>query len=170
MSTEPVGQEPTDPYELARWLTRKYGPDWRLDDELIGVVELRHPWLGMLDRLLKRSLQADWDVVYGDQPFDAMNVLRDAPESARTRLARETYDAGLRLVLLSEDPLPPGGAEDPVGTKEIADRLRVEQQTAWNWKQRGVFPPARWTVGGRDAWSWPIDIEPWARQTGRLLS
>jgi hypothetical protein len=58
--------------------------------------------------------------------------------------------------------------DDPVGLAEIADRLGVKRQTADNWQQRGVLPAPRWTVGGRRAWSWQRDIEPWARKTGRL--
>jgi predicted site-specific integrase-resolvase len=60
--------------------------------------------------------------------------------------------------------------DEPVGLAEIADRLGVKRQTADNWQQRGVLPPPRWTVGGRPAWSWQRDIEPWARETGRLPS
>lgn len=58
--------------------------------------------------------------------------------------------------------------DEPVGIREIADRLGVNRQSADNWKTRGVLPPPRWTVGGRPAWSWQHDIEPWARATGRL--
>jgi predicted DNA-binding transcriptional regulator AlpA len=59
--------------------------------------------------------------------------------------------------------------DEPVGLPEIADRLGVNRQTAYNWRQRAVLPPPRWTVGGSPAWSWQLDIEPWARATGRLL-
>lgn len=58
--------------------------------------------------------------------------------------------------------------DTPVGLTEIADRLGVKMQTAQNWRTRDVLPPARWTVGGRPAWSWQRDIEPWARDTGRI--
>lgn len=57
--------------------------------------------------------------------------------------------------------------DEPVGLTEIADRLGVKLQSAQNWRTRGLLPPARWTVGGRPAWSWQRDIEPWARETGR---
>jgi hypothetical protein len=60
--------------------------------------------------------------------------------------------------------------DEPVGMTEIADRLGVRLQSAQNWRTRGLLPPARWIVGGRPAWSWLLDIEPWARSTGRLLS
>jgi hypothetical protein len=56
----------------------------------------------------------------------------------------------------------------PVGGLEIADRLGVKRETVAMWKQRGHLPPPRWTVSGEDAWDWYLDIEPWARQTGRL--
>lgn len=57
---------------------------------------------------------------------------------------------------------------EPVGLTEIADRLGVKLQSAMNWRTRDVLPPPRWTVGGRPAWSWQRDIEPWARETGRI--
>jgi hypothetical protein len=56
----------------------------------------------------------------------------------------------------------------PVGGLEVADRLGVHRRTVAQWKVRGLLPPARWTVSGEDAWDWHHDIEPWARQTGRL--
>jgi hypothetical protein len=34
------------------------------------------------------------------------------------------------------------------------------------WRQRGVMPEPRWTVGGRPAWNWP-DVLAWAVETGR---
>lgn len=63
--------------------------------------------------------------------------------------------------------MPPKSTADPVGAKEIAARLGVRRQTVATWKQRGILPPARWTVSGEDAWDWKLDIEPWAERTGR---
>ena len=54
-----------------------------------------------------------------------------------------------------------------VGIPEIAERLGVARATVDQWKWRGVLPPARWTVGGRPAWSWS-EIQKWARDTHRL--
>lgn len=59
---------------------------------------------------------------------------------------------------------------EPVGGLEVADRLGVKRRTVATWKIRGLLPPARWTVSGEDAWDWAEDIEPWAKQTGRLKS
>lgn len=56
---------------------------------------------------------------------------------------------------------------DPVGATEIAERLSVKLDTIAQWRQRGVLPEAKWTVGGRPAWNWP-DVEKWATETGRL--
>lgn len=56
---------------------------------------------------------------------------------------------------------------EPVGALEVADRLGVRPETVAQWKQRGLLPASRWTVGGADAWDWALDIEPWARETGR---
>lgn len=56
---------------------------------------------------------------------------------------------------------------DPVGIKEIAERLGVKRQTVDVWLQRRLLPDATWIVGGRPAWNWS-EIERWARKTGRL--
>jgi hypothetical protein len=58
---------------------------------------------------------------------------------------------------------------DPVGIKEIGERLEVQRATVDMWLFRELLPPARWTVGGRPAWDWP-DVEAWAVETGRLGS
>jgi len=57
---------------------------------------------------------------------------------------------------------------DPVGLVEIAERLGVKRETANQWSWRGLLPAPRWTVSGAPAWDWRLDIEPWARSTGRL--
>jgi len=59
---------------------------------------------------------------------------------------------------------------DPVGVIELAQRLGVSRAAVDQWRfTRDVhFPDPRWTVGGRPAWDWIDDIEPWAKQTGRL--
>ena len=54
-----------------------------------------------------------------------------------------------------------------VGVAEIAALLRVEAQTARNWRTRGVLPEPDWTVSGGPAWSWPR-VAAWAMRTGRL--
>ncbi len=54
----------------------------------------------------------------------------------------------------------------PVGLAEIADRLGVERCTVDKWRNRGLLPEPRWTVGGRPAWAW-ADIAAWAFETGR---
>ena len=59
---------------------------------------------------------------------------------------------------------------DPVGEREIAERLGVKVGTVAMWNFRGTrvpFPEPRWTVSANPAWDWP-DIEAWARRTERL--
>lgn len=60
----------------------------------------------------------------------------------------------------------PGTTCQPVGEKEIAERLGVSRKTVEKWRDRDVMPQPRWTVGGRPAWNWP-DIWDWAVETGR---
>jgi uncharacterized protein YjcR len=55
----------------------------------------------------------------------------------------------------------------PVGAAEVAERLHVKPQTVHAWRHRKLMPNPRWTVSGQPAWDW-IEIEAWARQTGRL--
>ncbi len=55
----------------------------------------------------------------------------------------------------------------PVGAAEIAERLGVRPQTVHTWRHRKILPPPRWKVSGQPAWDW-IEIEEWARRTGRL--
>ena len=57
---------------------------------------------------------------------------------------------------------------EPVGTREIAERLGVTRKAVEAWRVRNLgFPEPRWTVGGRPAWDWD-DVEDWARKTRRL--
>lgn len=58
---------------------------------------------------------------------------------------------------------------EPMGIKEIAERLGVAAQTVTNWRSGGRFPTSRWTVSGAPAWCWHRDVAPWARSTGRLI-
>jgi hypothetical protein len=61
----------------------------------------------------------------------------------------------------------PSVASIPVGAAEIAERLRVKPQTVHAWRQRRLLPEPRWVVSGQPAWDW-VDVEAWARATGRL--
>lgn len=57
----------------------------------------------------------------------------------------------------------------PVGIIEIAERLGVKRATVDQWGQRGLLPPADWTVGGRPAWNWPT-IRQWAVDSYRAVT
>jgi len=57
---------------------------------------------------------------------------------------------------------------EPVGAVEIAERLWVTRSAVDAWRKRGLgFPEPQWVDGGRPAWDW-VDVEAWARRTGRL--
>ena len=56
---------------------------------------------------------------------------------------------------------------DPVGIKDIAERLGVKQQTAAMWNHRGILPTPKWEASGIPLWDWP-EIEAWHRnRSGR---
>jgi hypothetical protein len=58
--------------------------------------------------------------------------------------------------------------DEPVGAKEIAAILRVEEQTVRQWGVRERLPEPTWpSVGGRPAWRRGTIIQ-WARETGRM--
>lgn len=63
---------------------------------------------------------------------------------------------------------------DPVGVAEIAERLRVQQQTVATWHYRSrrgelevPMPEPAHTVSRQPCWNWP-EIEAWAKASGRL--
>lgn len=56
---------------------------------------------------------------------------------------------------------------DPVGIREIAERLGVQRRTIDQWRIRGRMPAPDWMVGGRPAWAWET-IRSWAATTGRI--
>lgn len=79
------------------------------------------------------------------------------PETETTSARPALRDAG------AGDP-----AHTPVGTVEIADRLRVTRKAVDQWRARDLgFPAPEWTVGGRPAWRLG-DVVEWAAETGRL--
>lgn len=54
---------------------------------------------------------------------------------------------------------------DPVGPKEIAERLDVRRATIDKWMWKGVMPePHR--ISGNPVWEWET-IKQWAAETGR---
>ncbi|RKR92749.1 hypothetical protein BDK92_7228 [Micromonospora pisi] len=59
---------------------------------------------------------------------------------------------------------------DPVGATEIAERAGVGRPAVERWQERhaDTWPERRWTVGGRPAWDWAVDIVPWLEATGRI--
>jgi hypothetical protein len=61
----------------------------------------------------------------------------------------------------------PHAKHEPVGLAEVGQRLDAEPNTVAHWCEHGLLPKPRWTVGGRPAWCWRCDIEPWARRWGR---
>lgn len=58
--------------------------------------------------------------------------------------------------------------DDIVSAFEIAERLEVSSsQVVRVWHQRGLLPEPITRVGNVWVWSW-VDVERWARETGRL--
>lgn len=66
---------------------------------------------------------------------------------------------------------------DPVGIREVAERLKLSPQTVTNLRYQAThgtggphpFPPQRWTVAGKvPLWDWDADIVPWGEATGRI--
>lgn len=56
---------------------------------------------------------------------------------------------------------------EPVGKREIAERLGVAHRTVEQWQARDLgFPAPRWRVSGVPAWDWR-DVAEWAAETGR---
>lgn len=91
--------------------------------------------------------------------------LRQEAERERDRALRRVEHLE-RTVLELEGHLE---ADEPVGLKEIAERLGVKRGTvdAWGPGQRDTLPEPTWTIGGRPAWRWSV-IEAWAREQGKL--
>ena len=63
---------------------------------------------------------------------------------------------------------------EPVGMREIAERLGVKQGTVSQWRARSLagdlrvpMPEPLWKVSGHDAWNWR-EVEQWAHGTRRL--
>lgn len=54
---------------------------------------------------------------------------------------------------------------EPVGIKEIAERLGVPRQTAAVWRYRKVLPKEAGKVSDVPYWDWAV-IETWSRETG----
>jgi hypothetical protein len=62
----------------------------------------------------------------------------------------------------------PHHTHEPVGVSEIAERLGLRRNSVDVARHRGTMPDPRWHIGGRPAWCWACDIQPWAIKTGRL--
>jgi hypothetical protein len=85
--------------------------------------------------------------------------------------AEAEADPAAALALLWDKARYDGYAPDPdepVGAKEIAAMLDVEEQTVRQWGVRERLPEPTWpSVGGRPAWRRGTIIQ-WARETGRM--
>lgn len=78
----------------------------------------------------------------------------------------EEYVQDALLYVVNSQPATADKA-DPVGQKDIAERLGVKRQTVGQWIQRGVFDlPPMWIVSGDPVWNW-ADVQAWADETGR---
>lgn len=58
---------------------------------------------------------------------------------------------------------------DPVGIRNIADRLGVPRPTVKGWNLRGLMPPPTYPdVSGNPAWEWSV-IERWLERDAPAL-
>ncbi|MCA1571987.1 MAG: DNA-binding protein [Chloroflexi bacterium] len=57
---------------------------------------------------------------------------------------------------------------DPVGLRDIADRLGVPRPTVKGWNLRRLMPSPRWTASGVPLWNWP-DVERWLEREAPAL-
>lgn len=57
------------------------------------------------------------------------------------------------------------GGPDPVGAKDIAQRLGVKAATVATWRYRGIMPNPDWTVAGAPVWNWPTIVQ-WHESRG----
>lgn len=59
--------------------------------------------------------------------------------------------------------------DEIVGQTDIAQRLKMQRGTVYQWRQRGIFPPPDGTLNqGSIPWWWWATVEAWAVETGRL--
>lgn len=58
---------------------------------------------------------------------------------------------------------------DPVGPKEIADRLEVSVNTVHSWRNRDAIIDPDVVISGVPVWSWDR-IASWALETGRPIA
>lgn len=103
---------------------------------------------------------------------DAVVAVRELEEATILEGHWAELDYLTSVVVTLTEPLESGMVEsmtsvEPVGIKEIAERLGVQRATVDQWLQRRLLPEASWVVGGRPAWDWR-HVEEWARETGRL--
>lgn len=142
--------------------------------DLASVIELRRQRVATIrDGVPDAKMLADdpWQLAAMSGPIaDAVLAVREVDEEA---LLEGHYRELAVLAGMADTLAPPCHnildvpTADPVGIKEIADRLGVQRNTVDVWLNRKIMPPTRWTVGGRPCWQW-TDIEAWARSTGRL--
>ncbi len=57
---------------------------------------------------------------------------------------------------------------DPVGVREIAERLGASRKTVWKWTNQGIFPDAEYpAVNTFPAWEWETVLR-WVGDSRRL--
>lgn len=62
------------------------------------------------------------------------------------------------------------GAEvDPVGVREIAERMGVQAATVSMWRRRALMPEPRWNRSGVDLWLWS-DFDDFEARRAELRS
>jgi hypothetical protein len=142
--------------------------------DVAAVLELRRQRGAVMRDGLPdpRSIAVDqYELAALAGPFDdAVHTVREVEEERilADHWAELDYLTGV-APLLSPDPVYDNvySVADPVGIKEIGERLNVRRRTVDQWLQRRLLPDAQYVVGGRPAWEWSV-VEAWARDSGRL--
>lgn len=134
------------------------------------------------DTSIKSTLDENWEILRPKPPLDAtVMTWRRQPRKGEPhtgalgagtelKLTLPTWDRWVPIELQGPPRLGEAAAAylarepevgDPVGVKEAAAMASMTQKDLSALIKRGEFPPARWLVDGKPAWSASADVTPW---------